>query len=299
MELILDGKSIEIIRYKIIRNPKNNAIVLKCRLSSDFNYRNNLNKIQYNKIILDGFEYDKFFIKSFSKDNLNECILEFTNDKDFLHNLSIEEIFDIHETLNNLIRLLKNKQIPEEYDCKLQKLLFKNEDTIRLNEYGGYTMLSKDWIDDFAEWINDRKVLEIGAGVGALSKELTDRYITLESIDDRSWDRFNWKDDKNKKWFYPKEENYLDTAEKYKDYEIIILSYPVQGETSYNLYKKIKEINPNSLIIYIGPFRNDYVTDDFINGVEIIEDKNFQKISEKYCYWFGQPYMESKMLLLN
>lgn len=310
MELILDQKSIEVIRYKISEDTKNNKILnLKCYLSLDFDYRSNITKNYYDIITIEGENYNNMFVKTFYIDNdingngnnkgNNIYCLEFTNSEDFKNGLSIEEIFSIHEILIDTIELLKNKQIPKTYNNELQKLKFKNQDTMRLNEYGGYTMLSKDWIDLFAEWISNRKVLEIGSGIGALAYELINRYITIESIDDRSWDRFNWKESREKKWIRSTEENYLDMANKYIDCQIIIMSYPIQGESAYNLYKKIKETNPDSLIVYIGPFRNDYVTDNFINSVEIVEDEQFQKVSDKYCYWFGQPYMESKMLLLK
>ena len=299
MELILDDKKFELIRYKISEDSKIDGILtLRCYLSLEFNYRKNITKNKYDVIILDNKEYNNFFVKTISCNEEGYC-LELTNSLKDQEILSIEEIFNIHEILNNVIDLVKNKQIPENYNYELQKLKSKNQDTVRLNEYGGYTMLSKEWLDLFAKWINNRKVLEIGAGIGALSYELINRYITIESIDDRSWDRFSWKESREKRWLNCKQENYLDVAEKYSDCEIFIMSYPVQGETSYNIYKKIKEINPESLIVFIGPFRNDYVSKDFIDKVEIVQDEQFQNISNKYCYWFGQPYMESKMLLLK
>lgn len=300
MELILDGIKIQIadINYYV---PENNITYLEIFLleKADNDFRTVIKK-KYDLIqVENNLEFKNMYFYSCSTMN-NNIVLTFIDNEELSNELSITEIYQIHDSLKELISLLKNKEIPKTYNNFLQKLTEKNYDSIEVNKYGGYTMLNEDWINDFAIWLKDKKVLEIGAGVGALAAELQKRDIDIIPIDNRSWDRFGWNSqDYNFNWTEILIEDYFANASKYKDRDIIILSYPIQGEYSYNILQFIRQMNPNSKIIFIGPFRNDYVTDDFINSVEFIEDEAFQKISKKYKYWTGHDYMQSQLLLLK
>lgn len=293
MNLILDEVTIPIISYN--KGENNNSIRICAELKED-KYKDIIKKHPSVITIEDEKFYDMSFISYYETDN--KSFFVFSNNENFKDTLTKEEIYEINDIIANIINLLNNREIPEKYNNFLQKLTYKTASSIEINKLCGYTMLSKDWIDDLANWLNNKKVLEIGAGTGALASQLLKRNIDIIAIDNRSWDRFNWKDESTQ-WTKVLNEDYFEVYEKYLDRDIIILSYPIQGSYSYELLKLIREKNPSSLIIYIGPFKEDYVDKNFIENVNLIKDENFQKISDKYFYWIGQPYMSSKLLLLK
>lgn len=300
MELILDGKTVEVLEvysFMLQENVRNLELVF---LEEDGEiFKTSIQK-KYNLIQLGEDKYeDMYFYCYASKDN-ELSVFSFVQDEEIGNELTVEEIFKMHSDSKVLINLLKEKKIPEKNNDLFQKVLRKTYDSIEINKFGGYTMLSEDWIDDFAQWIGDRSVLEIGAGIGALASELQKRNIDITPIDNRSWDRFNWKEKEDLfTWTEVLIEDYFAVASKYTDKEIIILSYPIQGEYSYNILRFIRMMNPNSLIVFIGPFNKDYTSEEFINEVVEIEDEQFSKIGEKYCYWTGHKYMKSEIKLLK
>lgn len=300
MELILDGKTIEVLEvysFMLQENVRNLELVFLEEEGEIF--KTSVQK-KYDLIQLGEDKYeDMYFYCYASKDN-ELSVFSFVQDEKIGNELTIEEIFKMHSDSKVLINLLKEKKIPEKNNDLFQKVLRKTYDSIEINRFGGYTMLSEDWIDDFAQWIGNRSVLEIGAGIGALAFELQKRNIDITPIDNRSWDRFNWKEKEDLfTWTKVFIEDYFAVASKYVDKEIIILSYPVQGEYSYNILRFIRMMNPNSLIVFIGPFNKDYTSEEFINEVTEIEDEQFSKIAEKYCYWTGHKYMKSEIKLLK
>lgn len=300
MELILDGKTVEVLEvysFMLQENVRNLELVFLEEEGEIF--KTSVQK-KYNLIQLGEEKYeDMYFYCYASKDN-ELSVFSFVQDEKIGNELTVEEIFKMHSDSKVLINLLKEKKIPEKNNDLFQKVLRKTYDSIEINKFGGYTMLSEDWIDDFAKWIGNRSVLEIGAGVGALASELQKRNIDITPIDNRSWDRFNWKEKEDLfTWTEVFIEDYFAVASKYTDKEIIILSYPVQGEYSYNILRFIRMMNPNSLIVFIGPFNKDYTSEEFINEVIEIEDEQFSKIAEKYCYWTGHKYMKSEIKLLK
>lgn len=299
MELILDGKILEVDRVNRY-NVDNIAQNLEVVLPEDSEDCRAFIKKKYDVIQFGENTLENMWFYSYSLKDNTYPTLSFISSETIGNELTVEEIYKIHDDSKYLINLLKEKQIPEKNNDYLQKLTRKTYDSVEINKYGGYTMLSADWIDELALWLKDKKVLEVGAGIGALSAELQKRKIDIIPIDNRSWDRFNWGEQEEIfNWTEVLIEDYFANASKYTDREIIILSYPVQGEYSYNALKFIRMMNPNSKIIFIGPFKNDYVTDDFIKEAELVNDETFNKIAEKYKYWTGHTYMQSQLLLLK
>lgn len=299
MELILDNKSIEIIGYTYYYRYK--KLFLECEINL-LNFKDIIEDTFFKQVKLDEKEYNNLYLYEFSNnpnENSNK-IISFTEDEKY--KISKEDLFNIHDKLNEIIELSKAKKIIDSYSDYeiLQKLTFKNHDTDKINAVAGYTMLSKEWIDLFSEFLKDKKVLEIGGGVGALCYELENRGIDIVSIDNRSWDYYNWKE-KEESWSNNiLNEDYFQVSNSYKDYDYIILAYPIQGELSYNILKQMRDLNSSTKMIYIGPYNNSYLNDDFIEKCNIIDtENNFNEISSLYKYWIGYPYMNSKMLLIN
>jgi hypothetical protein len=145
--------------------------------------------------------------------------------------------------------------------------------------------LTNEWIDEFANWIGNRKCIEVLAGCGSLSKVLKDRNVDIIATDDFSWDGTpNWNHDRS---YWTSIEN-IDCAkaiEKYKDRDIVIMSWALY-ETAYNCLLKMREVNPNMLMVFIGEEKHGCTADDdFFDNMKIINDKDIYNIDCKIPRW--------------
>ena len=116
----------------------------------------------------------------------------------------------------------------------------------------GFAIISKEWIQPLAKFIGKDKCLEIMGGSGLLSKALKDEGVNVICTDNLSWEdsKTEWKN------HFTEIENLdcVEAIEKYgKDVKYIIMSWaPYQGKESALAYKKMKEVNPDAVMIYIG-----------------------------------------------
>jgi 2-polyprenyl-3-methyl-5-hydroxy-6-metoxy-1,4-benzoquinol methylase len=56
--------------------------------------------------------------------------------------------------------------------------------------YGGFSCVAQDWVSELAQWIGNRKCLEIGAGRGLLAKALHDNEVDIVATDNYCWEDF-------------------------------------------------------------------------------------------------------------
>lgn len=116
----------------------------------------------------------------------------------------------------------------------------------------GFAIISKEWIQPLAKFIGKDKCLEIMGGSGLLSKALKDEGVNVICTDNLSWEnsKTEWKN------HFTEIENLdcVEAIEKYgKNVKYIIMSWaPYQGKESVLAYRKMKEVNPDSVMIYIG-----------------------------------------------
>lgn len=81
---------------------------------------------------------------------------------------------------------LRAKTVPDRWDTNSLDL---HHGRMPLIKYSSFILISKDWIKPFAEWIGQRKCLEIMAGHGMLSKALRDEGVNVIAVtDDFSWE---------------------------------------------------------------------------------------------------------------
>ena len=294
-----DKNSIEledVLKY----NDNEDYLHLECILKNSNEVTFDMLEKKYEELYIDNEKYTDLIFYSYSTSEENKRILCFSNNYNWYDTeLTVKDLFDIHNEIHTILDCLSKKHIPETNNTYLQRLTYKTIDSVRINKLAGYTMLSKDWINDFAKWIGDKKVLEIGAGIGALAKQLQNRGIDITPIDDRSWDRFGWEYSELL-WTEVLNEDYFTNAIKYKDCDLIILSYPIQGEFAAMVLELMRVFNPNCRMVFIGPFREDYADQRFIEVANVIkDDEDFNLISDKYMYWIGQPYMKSQLLYIK
>ena len=126
-----------------------------------------------------------------------------------------------------------------------------NRDNYIKNLY--FSIITKELIEDFCNYIGNKKVLEICAGSGLLSKYLYDSGIDIIATDNYSWDdeiSYLWANSDHKYYNVIKMDA-IDAMNDYPDRDIILLSWPEKGNTIDNnvLNKCVFE---NKTLILIG-----------------------------------------------
>lgn len=123
----------------------------------------------------------------------------------------------------------------------------------------GFVYITNDWLQPFLRFLSGKKVLEVMAGTGALSKVLLDNRIDIRATDDMSWhERRNWTT-------YTDVEN-LDAVEavkKYNNVDYIIMSWPpYESPIALRVLQTMRIYNPKASIIYIGEGYGGCTADD-------------------------------------
>lgn len=207
----------------------------------------------------------------------------------FLGNMKPETLInEVKETLE----LLKEHKIPNKYS----KQLFDNfvsiyirEEFIRLQ---GFTLLTHEWIDKLVKWIGTRKCIEVMAGSGSLSKILRDKNIDIIATDTFTWtSSFGSWNSINNYWTSIEKIDCVDAIEKYKDRDLVIMSWPpYQEDSAYKCLLQMRKVNPNMQMIVIGEGSGGCTADD---AFLILLKKFMMKISITYQEYFldGLEYM--------
>lgn len=186
---------------------------------------------------------------------------------------------------DEIYKKLENKIIPYEYN---KELLSCYEYRGKIISQQGFTILTQEWINEFSKWIGDRKCLEIMSGCGALSKALKDKDIDVIATDNFSWDgQDNWNNTNNY-WTNIENIDAIEAIEKYKNRDIIIMSWAYMDDTAYRCLLKMREVNSNMVMIVIGEGWGGCTADDnFFEVIEEIDNEEVQRIDSKIPRWIG------------
>ena len=188
-----------------------------------------------------------------------------------------------------IIKSLSNHELPNIiYNEKILKSFGLRDIIISLQ---GFALLDKEFIESLSEYLRGKKCLEIMSGCGALSKLLQDKGIDIIPTDNFSWDgkvESNWNTNKNY-WTDIENIDCVKAIEKYgKDMDYIIMSWAYMDDNAYKCLLKMREVNPNCKMIYIG---EDYggctANDDFFDALEEVNDVNFNKVVDSFKNWDG------------
>ena len=110
-------------------------------------------------------------------------------------------------------------------------VLDQSKTRIKYQDSGMYGFVSWKWVNPFVEWLGDRKVLEVMAGRGWLSKALRDKEVDVIATDDYSWHESEGWDDPLTNV------DRLDAVKSIEVYgeeiDILIMSWPYMDETAY------------------------------------------------------------------
>lgn len=111
--------------------------------------------------------------------------------------------------------------------------------------YGMWAIITKSFAKTLAEFIGDKRCLEIMSGAGWLAKALSEQGIKIIATDNNSW--------KHSQHSVFEVLNYeaSEAVETYKDsYDILICSWPPYSESRFT--DACKKWGKDKLIIYIG-----------------------------------------------
>jgi putative heme degradation protein len=124
------------------------------------------------------------------------------------------------------------------------------------------------------------------AGCGALSKVLKDKEVDIIATDNFTWDgRANWNTDKNY-WTDIENIDAIEAIEKYKDRDIVIMSWAYMDDVAYKSLLKMREVNPDMIMVVIGEGEGGCTADDgFFNECIEIESKDIDYINLLYPRW--------------
>jgi len=131
-------------------------------------------------------------------------------------------------------------------------------------EYMMWAIVTREWTERLADWIGDRKCLEIMAGSGWLSKALSEFGVDIIATDDFSWGFHK----KHRKYVFPIEKMNATLAIRLNtDREILIVSWPYMDRA---IEYACREWGNERPIVYIGEDYGGCTATDYFH-------KNFQK----------------------
>ena len=225
--------------------------------------------------------------------------------------MSLEKEFYLK--MQNIMSILQNKEIPDtypEYISKIDMRPFQNPyyiDRFEFMNISSFALVSKRWVKPLAEYIGDKKCLEVMAGNGCLSKCLSGYGVDIKATDNYTWKWHRSPENKQGQqlkreelWYDVEDLDCVESVVLYgKDAGYIICSWP--PFKSIDLYKaliKMREINPVCKLIYIGEEKGGCTAEEnFFNEARYIKnDKAFNEIASLFQSW---PNMHDKIMLVK
>ena len=205
-----------------------------------------------------------------------------------------------YDAMHEIKQKLLNRIIPEEYPVGISDWIpYKRENNINRDDYiniSSYALVSHRWVKPLSEYVGQAKCLEIMAGRGVLAEALSQHGTSIVATDDFSW---NWEGGSRNDtkpliredlWFDVEHVNCIGAIEKYGgEVEYIICSWPNMNDSMYDALHKMREINPNCKLIYIGEGEGGFTASDlfFKTAVFINNDQHFDNVAKMYQNWVG------------
>ena len=199
--------------------------------------------------------------------------------------------------VDEIRRKLVNKIIPDKFPNEVIKsfatMMFRDE-VVKLM---GFALISNDWVLPLSKWIGDKKCLEVMAGSGALSYALKEQGVDIIATDNCSWNLSDWFDKNKSNWTEVENIDAIEAVEKYgKEVDIIFMSWPYMDDTAFKVLEKMREVNPNCKLIYIGEGSGGCTANDnFFKSIKIVEEEAFKLAMSEFKNW--QSIYDRPMLI--
>lgn len=146
---------------------------------------------------------------------------------------------------------------------------------------GMFGFVSWRWVNPLVKWLNGRKVLEVMAGRGWLAKALREKGVEVIAIDNnyRGLNSLGQVSEVEEMDAIKAVELYGNTV------DIVIMSWPEPNNTAYKVLKRLHEVNPNAILLYIGEISGCTANDKFDEHFEHIHDPSFDLVQAGYQQW--------------
>lgn len=202
----------------------------------------------------------------------------------------------------DVLQDLRNHVIPESY-AKFKKgdfspseledssLIFRNEFLMA----SGYALVAYDWVRPLAQWVGDRRCLEVMCGCGCLAKALKDCGTNIIATDDFSWQNHEECWFRNP-WTDIEQLDAVSAIQKYgQDTDIFIMSWPYRDNAAYQALLEMRKQNPQGKLIFIGEWRGMTADEKFFDAAEILNDASFYETIKAYRQF---PTIHDRPMLL-
>ncbi|HHU71144.1 MAG TPA: hypothetical protein GXZ21_03805 [Clostridiales bacterium] len=208
--------------------------------------------------------------------------------------------------LSKIMKMIENKEFPDNYPVFITQSSDAHIYSLRRKviEHMGFILISKEWIKDLSQWIGKRNYLELMSGLGALSYGLRMQGVNIIATDNYSWKETTnvensllWND--NKMWTHVENLGALEAVKKYgRNVDIIIMSWPpYDDEIAVKVLRRMRDINPSCIMIYIGEGKGGCTAnDEFFTVYQIVEDESFNEANVKFQSW---PLIKDRPFLIK
>lgn len=184
------------------------------------------------------------------------------------------------------MKLLEKGEIPFSYYYMSHYLI--SRDLIHLRgiytETYGFSLVSLDWNKLLVDKIiKGAKCLEIMGGTGLWSQALETLGVDIICTDNLTWEKKSkprWKNHRTEVL----DMDAVQAIETFgKDVSFILMSWPYMDNTAYKCLKKMREVNPYAMMIYIGENMGGCTADnDFFESMHQINNDALKEINSLY-----------------
>lgn len=206
-----------------------------------------------------------------------------------LWEITREEMTDAH---NVLLKSQNKQELTRQEIAKINRRPVSNYTRERVLKYMGFVILTTDLMDELANYLQGKRVLEVMAGNGSLSKCLQDRGINIKATDNEVWatkENSIYSEWKNA-WTNIENIDVLDAVRKYgRNIDTIVISWPpYKSKLPLQMMRLLQEINPKVEVIYIGESAEGCTADDeFYKKTFYVINERFKKVQSKFIRWDG------------
>jgi len=153
--------------------------------------------------------------------------------------------------LEQYMEYIRKYEIPPEPPYMPRDSLYAELDHYKARDEctsrGLWTVIADTWVAQLAEWIGERKCVEVMAGAGWLAKALQNHNVDVWPTDNYSW---NQRHSKMQFLTGVTQTNATAAVKSAKDAEILIVSWPPYGGTA--IVYACNEWDDRGYIVYIG-----------------------------------------------
>ena len=208
---------------------------------------------------------------------------------------------EYYDKLSKIRSLLEEKKIPDKYPPEVSEYFLshyidQNISRTAFISLSSFALISKAWLKPLTEYIGKRKCLEIMAGSGMLSKGLSDFGVGIIATDDFSWkwDRGEENEESTLEadnlWCHIENLDCEAAIEKYgAGVGYIICCWPPMDESMCKALLKMRKVNPECNLIYIGEGPSGCNADDsfFEYATYIKGEAAFRRAADNFQRWHG------------